>query len=152
MTYTTAEGREQLLESLAIAIDDLARALAALGEAYELLDEQAATRLEDEIFGPVQHAYGRAQRTYTAFAGRYDLPTRSFQPASPGAPAQGVKGFLEGAREAIAKADGELAELQDSLLPIEVGDAELRAGLTEVRTLLDGARAHARELVRGFGR
>jgi hypothetical protein len=36
--------------------------------------------------------------------------------------------------------------------PVEVGDAELRAGLAEVRTLLDAMPERARELVRVLGR
>ena len=64
MTYVTAEARQQLLDDLAIAIEELGTALAALGAAYELLDENSADRLEDELFRGVQTAYGRAQRTH----------------------------------------------------------------------------------------
>jgi hypothetical protein len=152
MTYTTAQGRQQLLDTIAQAIDDLGLALAALGEAYEQLDERSAETLEGELFRPVQVAYGRAQRTYTEFASRHDLPSRAFAPASPGHPSQGVKGFLESAVDAVGRADGELATLQDSMLPIEVGDPELRAGLEQVRTLVGDVRGRARELVRRFGR
>jgi hypothetical protein len=152
MTYTMAQGREQLLDSVARAIEDLGLALAALGEAYEQLDEQSAETLERELFRPVQIAYGRAQRTYSEFAKRHDLPSRTFQPASPGAPSQGVKGFMEHAVDAVSRADGALATLQDSMLPIEVGDPELRAGLEGVRTLIGDVRGRARELVRRFGR
>jgi hypothetical protein len=45
-----------------------------------------------------------------------------------------------------------LGELQDSMLPVEVGDVELRTGLAEVRELLGGVRMRARELVRTLGR
>jgi hypothetical protein len=75
-----------------------------------------------------------------------------FEPALPGAPSRRVKGFLDDAVEAIHKADGTLATLQDSMLPVEVGDAELRAGLEEVRTLLSALPGRAREIVRTFGR
>jgi hypothetical protein len=152
MTYTTADGRRQLLDAVARAVEQIGMALAALGEAYELLDEQTADRLEQELFRPVQSAYGRAQRTYAGFAERHDLPASTFTPASPGAPSTGVRGFIDGAVDAAGRADGELAALQDSMLPVEVGDAELRAGLQEVRELLDRLRAHARELVRTLGR
>ena len=153
MPYTTAEGRQQLLDALARATGEIGVALAALGEAYELLDEQTADRLEQELFRPVQAAYGRAQRTYTGFASRHDLPTRTFEPvASRGAPSTGVRGFIDSATEAAAAADGELAALQDSMLPVEVGDAELRAGLQEVRELIGELRTRARELVRTLGR
>jgi hypothetical protein len=152
MAYTTAQGRQQLLDTIAQAIDDIGLALAALGEAYEQLDEHSAETLEEELFRPVQAAYGRAQRTYTEFAARHELPSRTFAPASPGHPSQGVKGFLESAVDAVGRADGELATLQDSMLPIEVGDPELRAGLEQVRTLIGTIRSRARELVRRFGR
>jgi hypothetical protein len=130
----------------------LGAALASLTEAYELLDENAAERLEEELFRPVQLAYGRARRTQSEFAARYELPGRSFEPAVRGAPSHGVKGFLEAAVEAIGQADQALATLQDSMLPIEVGDPELRAGLEQVRTLIGPLSGRARELVRTFGR
>jgi hypothetical protein len=152
MTYTTADGRQRLLDALARAVEEIGMTLAALGEAYELLDEQTADRLEQELFQPVQSAYGRAQRTYAGFADRHDLPGRTFAPASPSAPSTGVRGFIDGAVDAAGRADGELAALQDSMLPVEVGDAELRAGLQEVRELLGLLRGRARELVRTLGR
>jgi hypothetical protein len=152
MTYTTAEGRQQLLDALARATGEIGVALAALGEAYELLDEQTADRLERELFRPVQAAYGRAQRTYAGFAERHDLPGRTFEPSPLRAPSTGVKGFIDSALDAAGRADGELAALQDSMLPVEVGDTEVRAGLQEVRELLDQLRTRARELVRTLGR
>ena len=48
-------------------------ALAALGAAYEQLDEHNADRLEAELFGPVQRAYGRAKSTHAQFADRDGL-------------------------------------------------------------------------------
>ncbi len=152
MTYTTADGRRQLLDAIARAVAEIGVALAALGEAYELLDERTAERLEQELFRPVQSAYGKAQRAYAGFAERHDLPGRTFESAPQGAPSTGVKGFIEATVEAAGRADGELAALQDSMLPIEVGDAELRAGLQEVRELLGELRGRARELVRTLGR
>jgi hypothetical protein len=38
------------------------------------------------------------------------------------------------------------------MMPVEVGDAELRAGLSEVRRLMSDLRGRTRELVRGLGR
>jgi hypothetical protein len=52
----------------------------------------------------------------------------------------------------VAAADGALSELQDSSLPTEVGDVELRAALTDVRAQLGGVRQRARELERTLGR
>jgi len=150
--YTTADARQQLLDSLAEATDELGVALASLSEAYERLDERNADRVEQELFRPVQSAYGRAKRTYAEFAERHGLADRAFEPAIAGAPSRGVKGFLDSAVSAIAGADRTLATLQDSMLPVEVGDTRLRAGLEQVRELLDGLGARARELVRTLGR
>jgi hypothetical protein len=153
MAYTAANARQQILDVLADAADDIGLALADLGEAYELLDDHAAERLEEQLFGPVQLAYGRAKRTHAEFARRYELPTHAFvAQAAGGGPSTGAKGFIERSVEAASKADGTLATLQDSMLPVEVGDPELRAGITAVRELLGGVRGQAREIVRVFGR
>jgi hypothetical protein len=152
MAYTTADARQELLDALAEAIEQVGVALMALGAAYEQLDEHNADRLEAELFGPVQVAYGRAKRTYAQFADRHGLTSRTFEAPSPGVPSTGAKGFIDGAVSTAAAADGVLATLQDSLLPVEVGDAELRAGITEVRELLGGLRQRARELERTLGR
>ncbi|HEX8105808.1 MAG TPA: hypothetical protein VF533_24545 [Solirubrobacteraceae bacterium] len=152
MGYATGEARQDLLDEIAQAIDHLGKALADLGGAYELLDEASADRLEEELFRPVQLAYGRAKRTHASFAGRYRLPSRAFSQPSPGAPSHGVKGFLETAVEAVDDADHVLVDLQDSMMPVEVGDPELRAGLAEIREAVDHTRARAREFMRGFGR
>ena len=152
MAYTTAEGRRQILEDLASAADEIAVALALLSEAYEHLDERTAERLEEQLFQPIQAAYGRAKRVHVGFAQRYELPGHTFQTPSPVAPSNGTKGLIDAAVDAAGRADGMLGELQDSMLPIEVGDVELRAGLSEVRELIGGVRARARELVRILGR
>jgi hypothetical protein len=52
----------------------------------------------------------------------------------------------------VDAADHILAELQDSLRPVEVGDPELRAGLAEVRTLLADVHRRARALESIIGR
>jgi len=152
MTYVTSEARQRLLDDLAIAIEELATALAVLGAAYELLDDNSADRLEDELFRGVQTAYGRAQRTHAAFAARYSLPGRTFTQPGAGLPSQGARTFLERAGEAIDEADNALVELQDSMLPVEVGDAEVRAGISETRALLGPLPTAARELERILGR
>ncbi len=152
MSYVAAEARQELLEAIAQAIDEIAVALAALGGAYDLLDERTADTLEEQLFRPTQLAYGRAKRTYAGFAERHGLPIREFEPASSGLPSQGVKGFVEGAGEAAGQADSTLATLQDSMMPVEVGDAELRAGLAEVRTLLGHLPGRSRQLIRTLGR
>ncbi len=152
MSYTDAEARQQLLDTLAEAGDGLGLAIGYLGAAYEQLDEQAADRLEEELFRPVQHAYGRAKRVHSAFAERYGLPARSFAAQEPQVRAHTPMAILETAMEAMLRAESTLATLQDSMLPVDVGDPELRAGLTEVRQLLAGVRARARALLRTIGR
>jgi hypothetical protein len=152
MAYVTREAREELLDIIAEATDEIGVALAALGAAYEQLDERAGDRLEEELFRPVQVAYGRAKRTHSGFADRHGLATRTFEPANAGVPSQGVAGFLERAVDAVATADEMLIELQDSMRPVEVGDAELRAGLAEVRALIEQLPDRARLFMRSFGR
>ena len=152
MPYSSAEARQQLLDDLAYAVDEIGAALAELGAAYELLDDNTADRLEEELFRGVQTAFGRAQRTHTGFATRYSLPTRTFAQPNAGAPSQGARAFLERAGEAIDEADNALVELQDSMLPVEVGDRELRSDLAEVRTLVEALQGRAHQFVRTFGR
>jgi hypothetical protein len=152
MAYTNVEGRQQLLDSLAEAIDQLGLALASLTAAYEQLDVTTADTLEEELFGPVQRAYGRAQRTHAAFAERHGLPGRVFKPQAAGVPSTGVKGFVDEAVAEISAAGATLATLQDSPMLLEVGDVELRKGLVEVRELIGDLSRRARELVRRLGR
>ena len=149
---TTAEARKQLLDELADATDEIGVALAALGAAYEQLDTHRADELEEGLFRPVQLAYGRARRIHSGFADRYGLPQRRFETGSPGLASIGAKGFIDRAVEAVSRADTALAELQDSMLPVEVGDPELRAALADLRELVGGFARQARELVRTIGR
>jgi hypothetical protein len=152
MAYTTAEGRQQLLDLLGDAIGEVGYALASLGAAYEQLDQASADSLEDQLFGPVQRAYGRAKRTYGSFADRSGLSTPAFAQDSPGPPSTGAKGFIENAVHAIGAANGHLQALQDSDELIEVGDAELRKDVAELRGLIDDFPQRARELTRRLGR
>jgi hypothetical protein len=152
MSYSAGDGRVQLLRVIAEAADHLAVALGLLSSAYELLDERTAEQLEEQVFRPVQVAYGRIRRTYSEFAARYELPGREFAPGAEGAPARGLPGLVEGAVSEVQAADSELGTLQDSMLPVEVGDVELRAGLQDVRARLGGVAGAARSLMRTFGR
>lgn len=152
MAYTTVEGRQQLLDDLAEAIDEIGLALASLSAAYDQLDRATADKLEEELFGPVQLAYGRAKRTHAAFAERAGLAGRTFEQRSAGLPSTGAKGFIDDAVTAIGAAGGELATLQDSSKLLEVGDIELRKGLVEIRELIGDLPHRARELVRRLGR
>src|SRR5207247_10361696 len=118
MVQTTVEAQQQLLDRLAEATDAIGVALASLGAAYEQLDEYHAGELEEDLFRPVQLAYGRARRTHTEFASRHGLASRTFEPASAGLPSTGAKGFIDSAAVAVGRADTILAELQHSLLPV----------------------------------
>ena len=152
MVQTTAEGRRELLDTLAAATDAIGFALASLGAAYEQLDVNRADQLEEELFRPVQLAYGRARRTHADFARRHGFPEREFTPPSPGLPSIGAKAFIEQAVIEVGKADATLADLQDSLLPVEVGDPDLRAALADLRTLVGDTTRRARAVVRTIGR
>jgi hypothetical protein len=152
VAYTTAEGYEQIMDALAAAVEHLSTALGELEGAYELLDERTADELEDQLFRPVQLAYGRARRTYAEFAARHEIGTRTFAGAAPGAPARGTRGLIESAVSSAAEADRALSELQDSMVPVEVGDPELRAGLEQVREQITGLGNRARNLLRTLGR
>ena len=152
MAFTTAEAHQDLLDTMAEAIDALALASACLAEAYEQLDEHSGDRLDEECFRPVQRAFGRAKRTYAEFAERTGNETVSFDSPSAGLASQGAAALVGRAVEAAAEADRLLAELQDSMLPVEAGDPDLRAGLVSIREPLDGLPARARGFLRGLGR
>lgn len=152
MAYTSESARIQLLDQLGDAVDALAIALASLSEAYDLVDERTAELLEQELFRPVQAGYGRARRTHSQFAGRHQLSARAFSPGSPGAHSADPRVHLERAIAAIEQADHVIAEMQDSMLPVEVGDRELRDGLSETRELVATAPGRGRQLLRMIGR
>ena len=152
MAHDGDETGDQLVAAVAQAIEALAGALAALGEAYEQLDEVSADRLEAELFAPVQAAYGRAQRIHAAFSQRTGRAPASFAPALPGHPSQGVAGFIQAALDGVFTADSTLSGLQDSMLLADAGDSELRAGVGDVRRLLADVPARTRAFQRTLGR
>ena len=153
MAYVTQEARQHLLETVAEAIDELQIAVAALGAAYEQLDDDSADRMEDALFRPTQTALGRAKRTYSGFAGRHGLTVTPQPEQTTGVmPSAGARGYLERAAETAAEAELILSELQDSMMPVEVGDAELRAGLADVRGAIGPLEHAAREFMRTLGR
>src|SRR5215210_9521962 len=117
MAYSAGDARQQLLETVAEATDTIGLALAALGAAYEQLDEQSGDRLEEALFRPVQVAYGRARRTHSGFAERHGLPGRSFEPSTAGRAAAGARSLLDAAVEAVTESDHLLTEIQDSMMP-----------------------------------
>lgn len=151
MTYTAQSARAQILTEIAAGADELSGALAALGEVYEQLDEQTAEVMEDQLFRPLQAAYGQLVRTHAEFASRHGLPGREQHLATPVLPAQ-PRETIERAAEAVQVADETLSELQDSMLPVEVGDRELREGLERARTLIAPFQNRCAELIRTLGR
>jgi hypothetical protein len=152
VAYSISDARQELLDALAEAIESLGFALACLGEAYDKLDETSGDRLEEGVFRPVQVAYGRAQRTHAGFAQRHGLPSRSFEEASAGVSPAGARGFIDMSLGAVGEAELTLSTLQDSMLPVEAGDEELRAGLAAVRDRIAGVTNDAREFTRTLGR
>ena len=152
MTFSTAEARDRIIGDLEAAEEELGFAVASLGEGFEALPEGSADRLEGELFRPVQKAYVRTKRTRTAFAQRVGRDTDEPQPKPVGPPSQGAKGFIQEAVAAASQADLILSELQDSMMPVEGGDGELRAGLSEIRELLSPIRVSAGSFLRTLGR
>jgi hypothetical protein len=152
MAYITAEARQELVDSVADAAGELASALASVGAAYEELDEQTGDALEEELFRPLQLAYGRAQRTVTTFAERHGITVPGMEGRPPGPPSRGVRELIGDGADAIEHAEAILTELQDSLSPVEVGDPELRAGLADVRERLSDLPARAERFISRFGR
>ncbi len=152
MSYTTAEGRERILRDLAEATAQIELALGYLSDAYELVDVNVADRLEEQLFAPVQAALARAKRTHAEFARRAGMSGSGREAPGGGHRPHTARDLLEAAAEAIEQADQWIAELQDSMLPVEVGDPELRAGLAETRTVIAPLPARATEFVRTLGR
>jgi hypothetical protein len=129
MAYSASEARQQLLDTLAEATDELGFALACLAEAYDNLNAQNADGLREQLFRPVQVAYGHAQLPSPS-----SLAAKGYWVArSSTAPRTGATAFTHRAAEAISEADRALTALQDSMLPVEVGDSALRSGLVAVR-------------------
>ena len=62
---------------------------------------------------------GRAPASRSASSRETDEP----EPKPPGPPSQGAKGFVQQATAAATQADLILSELQDSMMPVEGGDA-----------------------------
>ena len=152
MSYIAREARQELLETVAEAAEEIGAALALVEAAYEILDEGSADRLEEQLFRPVQRAYGRARRTHSGFAERHGFEARALSPRQPSHAAAQPRELIEDAADAAADAEERLSELQDSMRPVEVGDPELRAGLADVREQLSGLRSQGRRFVSLFGR
>lgn len=152
MAFTTVEARDRIIGDLEAAEEELGLGVACLGEAFELLATGSADRLEGELFRPVQKAYARTKRTRISFADRVAQDTDEPTAKSPGPPSLGAKGFVEQAIAAASQADLILSELQDSMMPVEGGDAELRGSLSEIRELIGPVHASSRQFLGTLGR
>ena len=153
MTYDTGEARRALVEELLGAAGDIATAIAYAIAAYDQLDDTSGGRLEEQVFAPLQKALGTLRRAAGGFAARHGDPATS--PGSPPAephPSQGVAALLESCAAAVRAADEHLGSLQDSLVLIDLGDADLRAGVSDTRRRLGEVPAALRAFVRTLGR
>ena len=152
MPVSTREARERIVGDLGSAAEPLSLGVACLGEAYEQLSVMAADRMEAELYGPMQRAFGRTKRTRSQFASRTGIDVEEPAEPLPGRASQGAKSFVERAAGAASQADGLIADLQDTGYAIDAGDAELRAGLAEIRDLLGPVPGAARNFLRTLGR
>ncbi len=152
MSYDATVAREDLIAALARVEAHLAAAVDALGAAYDTLDEQTADRLESELFHPIVKASGQVRRTAQEFATRFRLAISDRPSPAPAASRRPVRELITRAADEAAHADAELAAIQDSGQAIEVGDAELRAGISAARVLLGPVPQHARALLGTLGR
>jgi hypothetical protein len=152
MAITQAQAWQQILDDLGSAEGRLGHALSVIGLAYEELTTAPADRLEASLYRPIQKAYGRCKRTRAQFAERIGMDAAAVDPASPGLRSQGVRALVELAVAEAGEGDRLIAELQDTMLPVESGDPELRAGLAETRSLLAGLAPSSREFLRTLGR
>ena len=94
MAITSSEARQQILDELADAIEQIGFAAGRLGEAYEVLSVGAADRMEAELYMPVQKAFGRGKRAYSQYAERHGLSPRTLSPPPLGVPHDGARGWI----------------------------------------------------------
>jgi hypothetical protein len=153
MTYSSHEGRDRIFRDSADAAAGLLGAIEALGTAYEALDEHAADELERHLYAPIGLAAKTLLAAVTAFAARSDETfERPVAKHFPGGREDGARQHVDAAIAFVGESDEILAELQDSLIPVEVGDAALREGLSATRRTLAPLPQAARELERTLGR
>ena len=130
VSYIAGEARQEMLDTLGDAIDEIAAALCG---------SRRGVRSSSARFPPTGSRRScsarsrprtgvRSRPTPASPSGR-GCPAGRSLPRLQGLPSTGIRGFVDSAVESVAEADAELAELQDSMMPVEVGDPELRAGL-----------------------
>ena len=134
------------------------------GSAYPIVDRPrnspsgSETHRETSVRGwrPQTSAPARPARLQPG-AARSRRIRRAYQHGSPcvhaARPAhRDVRAQIDRAVAEVRAAEDRLADLQDSVLPVEVGDPELPAAVADVRGRLGGVARNARELTRVLGR
>jgi hypothetical protein len=152
VTYTELEGREGLLDGMERATELIGASLEALTAAYDLVDDQTADRLEENLFAPVQQAYGRSKRTLAGFASRHGLPSRTLNPPEEPPSSAAARELIQSAGRFAFEADQALAGVQDERSFVEVGDKELRSDLAAVRAAIAVVPQQAALMLRTLGR
>ena len=123
MSYTTADGRRQVLDALAAAADQLGNAVAYLGGPTNSSTTMPPSAWRSSCSARCSsRTAGRGACTASSRSATTS-PARSFEAQQPHMRANDARGLIDSAVEAVARADGGLGGLQDSMLPIEVGDA-----------------------------
>src|SRR3954468_12680969 len=151
MAQTMVEARQQILDDLAGALDQLGLAVASLSEAFEQLAVDPADKLEADLYRPVQKAYGRGKRTHAQFAERVGLQGDTFEPPSAGPSSQGVKELVQRMAAALADADRRVAEFQATIRLMGGGAGGRRGGWGGVRELLEPVPRAAAMFLRSLG-
>ena len=107
----------------------------ANGGMIELRELIARTDAAERVafFRDVLEPFARSIRGGVTFVRMVDGENRPVEQQPAGVSPTGATGFIHQAVESISEADRTLTGLQDSMLPVEVGDAALRSGLVEVR-------------------
>jgi hypothetical protein len=153
VTYDPAQARRALVDELLDAAAEISTAIAYASAAHERLDDTSADRLEAQVFAPLQKALGTLRRAAGGFAARHGDPAASSSAPPPEPhPSQGVAALLEGCGAAARTADEHLGALQDSLVLVELGDADLRAGVSDARRRLGEVPTALRAFTRTLGR
>ena len=152
MAYTNAQAREQLLAELAAAADEVGLALACLGEATSSSTRPPPSASRTSCSARSRRPTGRRSAPTPNSPAGTGLPEHEFEAARPQVREHDASAIMERAAAAVSRADLALATLQDSMLPVDVGDPPLRAGLEQVRMALADTSRRTREITRTLGR
>ena len=153
MTYTSDEGRRELLGATAEAADTIGVALAALGAAYELVDDDTA---RSAGVGAVRAGAGGVRAGEAGHArvrGAARAAASAFAVADAGRAFGAARAATSSRRSRRSSTPTTSSpSCRTRCCPVEVGDPELRAALADVRTRLGEVPVRAAELLRTLGR